>query len=208
MKRVFVDTPAGQIHCRTEGNGEPLLLLHQVPSSSSEFSDVIPILGQQFRVLAMDLPLFGDSYKTTGEPEVEDMAQAVIDFLNALRIKKTHIAGHHTGACVAVELSVGHPERVQKLILSACPSWTSEEGLKWLNSSLYRKLEVTPDGWFMQYIWDFVIQRIPQDRMDKAYDFALDYMKTGSRAEAGHRAAFRYDTLSKLKKIRQPTLAV
>jgi hypothetical protein len=29
MKRGYVDTPEGQVHYRTEGSGEPVLLLHK-----------------------------------------------------------------------------------------------------------------------------------------------------------------------------------
>ena len=67
---------------------------------------------------------------------------------------------------------------------------------------------MTPDGWFMQHIWDYIVQRIPQDQMDKAYEFALDYMKAAPRVEEGHRAAFSYEILPKLEKIKQPTLVL
>ena len=208
MKRMFVDTPEGQIHCRTEGMGEPLLLLHQVPCSSDEFAGVISLLGQHFRVLAMDFPLYGDSYKPAKEPEIEDLAQATLDFLDALGIDTAHVAGHHTGASIAVELAAEHPERVNKLVLSGCPSFSYEDGLAWLNNPKYKALEVTPDGWFMQYIWDFTIQRIPENQMDRAYELTLDYMKAAPRVEEGHRAAFSYEILPKLKKIKQPTLVL
>ena len=52
------------------------------------------------------------------------------------------------------------------------------------------------------------MKRVPPDRMDKAYDCALDYMKAGTKAEEGHQAAFRYDILPKLAKIKQPTLVI
>ncbi len=208
MKRMFVDTPAGQIHCRTEGTGEPLLLLHQVACSSAEFSEIIPILAQHFRVLAMDMPLYGDSYKLTKEPEIADLAQATLDFLDALDINKSHIAGHHTGASVAVELAAEHPERVNKLVLSGCLSLSHEDSIAWLNNPKYKVLEVTPDGWFLQFIWDYIMERIPQDQMDKAYEYALDYVKAAPRVEEGHRAAFSYEILLKLEKITQPTLVL
>jgi pimeloyl-ACP methyl ester carboxylesterase len=205
---MFVDTKNGQIHCRVGGIGEPLLLLHGLPSSSSEFSEIIPILSQHYRILAMDLPLYGDSYKLTKEPDIKDLAQATLDFLDVLNIQKTHIGGHHTGASVAVELAAEHSHRVNKLVLSGCPALTPEQGRMLIENSPYKELKITPDGWFLQTIWDLVIKRYPPDKMDKAYEFALDYMKAGTRAEEGHRACFGYDILPKLRKIRQPTLAL
>lgn len=208
MKRGFVDTPEGQIHYRTEGEGSPLLALHQVPMSSSEFNNTLPILGQNFWAIAIDFPLFGDSYKTTYEPEIADFTKAVLNCMDCLDIEKAHIVGHHTGACVAVELATQHPARVEKLVLSGCPSWSHEEGLKWIDSGIYKELSITPDGWFMRHIWEFTMERIPEDRMDAAYELALDYMKAGIRAEEGHRAAFSYDILPKLSMVNQPTLVM
>jgi len=205
---MFVDTHAGQIHCRMAGEGEPVVVLHQIPMSSSEFSDALPILGDHYWALAMDFPLFGDSYKPVGELRVENLAEAVLEFMDALDIKKAHVVGHHMGACVAVELTSGHPERVDKMALSACPSWTQEQGDKLLGSGKYKKLKITPDGWFMQYIWDYAMERIPRDRINAAYDLALDFMKAGSRSEEGHRAALRYDIIPKLKKMKHRTLVV
>jgi len=208
MKRMFIDTKGGQIHCRTGGAGDPLLLLHGLPSSSDEFSEIISILSPHFRVIAMDLPLYGDSYKPERELDIKDLAQVTLDFLGALNIQKTHVGGHHTGASVAVELAAEHSHRVEKLILSGCPSLTPEQGRRLIENSPYKELEITPDGGFLRAIWDFVMARYPNDRMDKAYEFALDYMKAGTRAEEGHRACFGYDILPKLRKIRQPTLAM
>lgn len=208
MKRLFVDTPRGQIHCRIEGGGDAILLLHQVYGSSAEFSGIIPVLGHSFQVLAMDMPLYGDSYKPVKKLKIEDLARAALDFLGALNINKTHVAGHLTGASVAVELAAEHPERINKLVLSSCLSFSREDSLAWLNNPRYKQLEVTPDGWFMQHIWNFVTKRIPGNQMDKAYEVALDYMKAGPRAEEGHRAAFSYEILPKLDKIRQPTLVI
>ena len=44
--------------------------------------------------------------------------------------------------------------------------------------------------------------------MDKAYEYALEHMKAGPRVEEGHRAAFSYNILPKLEKIKQPTLVI
>ena len=45
MKRGYVDTPEGQVHYRTEGSGEPILLLHKAGLSSDEYTEMLPFLG-------------------------------------------------------------------------------------------------------------------------------------------------------------------
>ena len=61
MKRVYVDTPEGQIYCRTNGSGEPVLLLHKASLSSEEFTEVLPLLGKKYRAIAMDVLGCGNS---------------------------------------------------------------------------------------------------------------------------------------------------
>ena len=66
--RGFVSTPHGQVHYRTAGAGEPLLLLHQTSRSSDEFAEMLPILGRSRRVIAMDTLGYGDSDLLTITP--------------------------------------------------------------------------------------------------------------------------------------------
>ena len=61
MKRGYADTPEGQVHYRTEGNGEPLLLLHKAGLSSDEFTEMLPFLGKKFQVIAMDVLGYGNT---------------------------------------------------------------------------------------------------------------------------------------------------
>lgn len=47
--------------CTRTGAGAPLVLLHGLGSSRHAWDPVIPALAEQFEVLAIDLPGFGDS---------------------------------------------------------------------------------------------------------------------------------------------------
>ena len=78
-------------------------------------------------MLAMDMPLYNDSYKLEGEPSIAVWTKAALGFIDAAGVKKRRIAGHHMGASVAVELAAEHPERVNKLVLSGCLSFNIED---------------------------------------------------------------------------------
>jgi len=114
VRRSYADTPEGQIHYAMAGQGKPLLLLHQTPRSWDEYRDVLPILGQKYRSIAMDTVGFGDSYRLKGEATIEACARGVIQLMDALSIRQTSIVGHHTGGVVAVEVAAAYPERVEK----------------------------------------------------------------------------------------------
>ena len=53
MKRGYADTPHGQIHYMTMGEGEPLLLLHQT-GSSRQYWKLMPLLAGSYRTFAPD----------------------------------------------------------------------------------------------------------------------------------------------------------
>jgi len=75
MKRAFIDTPEGQIHFRTEGRGEPVLLLHKASLSSEEYKEMIPILAKNYRVIAIDVLGCGDSDQPPFEPSSRIMCE-------------------------------------------------------------------------------------------------------------------------------------
>ena len=131
MRRGYADTPQGQIHYRTDGSGELVLLLHQIFLSSAEYNDIIPRLAQSYRVIAMDTLGHGNSDNPPGgisaykdykvdDFTIEDHADNIVSFLDALDINKASLVGHHGGATLAAEVAASYPDRVDKLVLSGC----------------------------------------------------------------------------------------
>ena len=72
MRKGYIDIPEGQIHYRTAGNGEPVLLLHMTAQSSMEFESIIPILAKSYRVVAMDTLGHGNSDNPPGGFRIEE----------------------------------------------------------------------------------------------------------------------------------------
>src|SRR5215510_12517337 len=83
VERHFVTTRLGRIHVATAGTGFPVLLLHQTPRSWDEYRDVLPLLGGDFRAIAMDTLGFGDSDPPAGDPSIELWAQGAFALLDA-----------------------------------------------------------------------------------------------------------------------------
>jgi len=209
MKRSFVDVPEGQVHYRTEGSGEPILLLHQQPTSSKEYERVIPILAHRYRVIAMDILGYGDSDKPPRQYQVQDYARSVVSFLDALGIDRTNVAGHHVGTYIAVELATEYPDRISKLVLGGCTCRKQpEEGQILINQARDFKLEA--DGSHLMRAWETVVQNLGEALdtlpLEVVETFVIDYLKAGTRVEEGHRAVYVYDNYLKLPLIKCPTL--
>ena len=158
MKKGYIDVPEGQIHYRTEGSGEPLILLHQAPLSSAEFNDVIPILSRHYWVIAPDMLGHGNSDDPPREYEVEDFTRSAIQFMEAIGIEEAILAGNHTGSALALSIAVNYPERVKKLVLSGETLTSPEEIHAFLEmikaKPMSRDLPMTEDGSFLVEAWE------------------------------------------------------
>jgi pimeloyl-ACP methyl ester carboxylesterase len=204
--RAFIQTSVGRIHYASAGEGDPVLLLHQSPRSWDEFRDVIPLLAERFRVLAMDTIGFGDSDKPSGPASVEGYGRGVIAFLDAMSIERTTLVGHHTGGVIAVEVAATRPERVDRLVLSGT-TCVDEEGRRiaaqWPPIDL---VEVTPDGRHLMELWQRRMPYYPPDRPDLLHRLVLDCLRVIDRVEDGHVAVDTYHMEDRLPLIVAPTL--
>ena len=152
IKRAFLDTEDGQIHYRIGGEGEPLLLLHMNPRSSDEYRELMPILAQERRVIAMDFMGFGDSDKPPRMYTIADYAKTVIALLDELEIKKTSILGNHTGAFVTTEVAAAYSDRVDKVILGNVAGF-GEAGKAKLGELFEKGFKIQADGSHLMQRW-------------------------------------------------------
>lgn len=127
--RRYIQGPKGQIHVYdTGGDGTPLVLLHQAPTSSLDFAGTFPAFAREGqRLLAVDMPGFGMSDAPDAPSTIYDYVDAAIAVLDALDVPKADLLGHHTGIRVAVELATLHPDRARKLVLYGPTLSTAEE---------------------------------------------------------------------------------
>lgn len=176
--------------------------------SSDEFGDMIPILAKRYRVVAMDTLGHGGSDDPPREYEIEDFARSVISFLDALGINKTSIAGHHTGAVIAVEVAAVYPERVDKLILSGCPTWELEEWQAFLSQPMTRDLKMTEDGQFLTKTWEKYKSFSARPEPELWFKPFIIALGARTRPYDAHFAVARYDIKPRLRLIKSPTLLI
>jgi len=124
MRRGFIDMPEGQLHYIEQGSGEALLLLNQSPRSVSMWRDAMPLLARRYRVIAFDLPGYGDSDPPPVANDVADVAamgRSAIHLLDALGIAQAHLCGIHTGAYIAAQAAAQGGDRFRSLTLFGYP---------------------------------------------------------------------------------------
>lgn len=107
-----------------------ILLLHGYPTSSHMFRNLIPILSQQYHVIAPDLPGFGYSDAPDHQQfnyTFDHLAGTVQSFVDALGMKRFTIYIFDYGAPVGLRLAMNNPEKITGIISQNGNAY--EEGL-------------------------------------------------------------------------------
>lgn len=102
-------------------NAETLVLLHgggPGASALSNFRANIPVFAKSFRVLAVDLPGYGQSDKPAEHDQYFSFAsRALKDLLDSLGVAQAHILGNSLGGGTAVRFALDHGKRAGRLVL-------------------------------------------------------------------------------------------
>ena len=128
LRFQMVGTRRGRLSTLQAGSGPPLLAIHGLGATKGSFLPTVAALAERYRVIALDLPGFGDSDKPINASyDAAFFARAVIGLLDALELERAHLIGNSLGGRVALEVAMRHPERVERLAL-LCPSlaWRRE----------------------------------------------------------------------------------
>jgi 2-hydroxy-6-oxonona-2,4-dienedioate hydrolase len=221
--KVLAD-PVGDIHYHEAGEGPVLLLLHgSGPGVTgwANFENNLPVFAEHYRTFILDLPGYGKSAPVEGMP-MQVCADAVIRFLDGLKIDKAHILGNSLGGMVGSMVAAQKPARVDKFVsigglgyglFNAFPN----EGINLLVEFIEDPTRARLVQWLHSMVYDKAI--VTDELIEKRLKQALDPVtmatskKLYSRAamngiaamtEGPHAAA----TFAHLAAIQAPTLLV
>ena len=98
------------------GEGEPLVLIHGITTSSFIWDDLLPILSGHHEIIAVDLLGTGASDRPVpSDCSLSAHADRVMSLVDELGFGKIHLVGHDIGGGIAQILSVRNPHRVSTL---------------------------------------------------------------------------------------------
>lgn len=111
-----------EVHYLEGGKGETLVLLHGIFAEKDHWVDFARPLTGSWRVVAPDIPGFGESGRKDGEA-YDYLAQVdrLTALLDALQVQRVHLAGNSMGGTLAVLLALRHPDRVASVALVGSP---------------------------------------------------------------------------------------
>ncbi len=103
----FIRNGGVEWHVQDMGQGPVLLLIHGTGAATHSWRDILPLVAQHFRVIAIDLP--GHGY-TKGRPagglSLPGIAVALASLLSDMGTEPALVVGHSAGAAVAVRMAL------------------------------------------------------------------------------------------------------
>lgn len=91
-----------------EGKGKPMILIHGFAGSKKYWDKIIPLLTDENRVIAMDLPGHGESGMSKERYSIEDMAETIKELMDHLEVDKVTLFGHSLGGYITLAFAEAH----------------------------------------------------------------------------------------------------
>lgn len=110
-----IDVLGSNMHYIEQGQGDPILFLHGIPTSSYLWRNIIPQLGQQGRCIAVDLIGMGQSDKPDIEYSVFDHIKYVEAFIDAMKLKNVTLVMHAWGSVIGFDYAMRHQDNIKAL---------------------------------------------------------------------------------------------
>jgi pimeloyl-ACP methyl ester carboxylesterase len=99
-------------------DGPVVVLLHGLASDADTWDKAIDLLAERgLRVLAVDLLGHGASDKPATDYLLDDFAESLARFLDALHIEAATLCGHSFGGAIAMFFGTRYPTRVERVVL-------------------------------------------------------------------------------------------
>jgi haloalkane dehalogenase len=207
ITRHYLTINGRRVHYRRCGEGPPLLMIHQSPRSSAEYEPLMREWGAHFTCIAPDTPGFGQSTPLAlTQPEIDDYADAIIEFADALGCGPIPAYGFHSGAIILITAVKRRPDVFRAIAAGGYAVWTAEEtrvfGEKYLPPFLPQSYgehltwawnRVLEQSWFFPWYQAEPATRLSMANDDpmKIHEIILEILDAGDYFRLGYGAVLR-----------------
>jgi len=109
VSRVALNSGLSLSYCE-EGDGVPLVQVHGLGTGRRNFDLIRPHLARRLHVYDLDLPGYGESDPQEQPRSIDEFAEDVAEFIEALGLAPAHVHGGSMGGMIALALAARHPE--------------------------------------------------------------------------------------------------
>jgi pimeloyl-ACP methyl ester carboxylesterase len=202
-----------------DGDATPALFIHGLSGCWQNFLENIPFVAQSRRVVALDLPGFGESPLPADRISITYYARVVQELCDRVGLEKVAVVGNSMGGFIAAELTIQQPVRVERLVLVSAAGISSTNVFRtpalsagrigaaiMANEAVdHRRIAQRPRG---RQLALALVARHPRLL---APDLAYEGLLRGANKPGFYgalRASIEYDYRDRLPEIETPTLIV
>ncbi|MBZ0309409.1 MAG: alpha/beta hydrolase [Anaerolineae bacterium] len=213
------------LHVKEEGaeDRQVALFIHGWSSSWYALSPIVQEFNRRYRVMAVDLPGYGESPRMKERTTIPGYADLLAKLIKEVTNKPAVLVGHSMGGMISLTLTLRHPELVERLVL-VCPTISGK-------LSMFINMFVSPVtflerfvvmNWFISAFEPYFVELT--DRLMRPASFAdrteitekeyarlrADARRPGQgrvRAEC-YRAMIENDLRGKLAQVDKPALVI
>jgi pimeloyl-ACP methyl ester carboxylesterase len=142
-----------ELYYTSVGEGPATVLIHGLGGFAESWRYTAAALQPHNRVIAVDLPGFGQSAKPRGGYTFSFFVEVLDALLHALDVERVRLVGHSLGGGIATAFALAYPERVERLALLGA----TVPGFPLQPSAVYRLMALPGLGELMS---TFVTRRV------------------------------------------------
>lgn len=211
VRRSYADSRLGQLHVTTaypSGGGfderTPVLCVHHAAGSGRWFGPMLRELGRERSIYAPDLPGHGQSDSGNGKATVTELANALGDFLDDLRLRQVDVFGYQLGALVAAELAIARPQQVRRVLMWGLPAQSPQDRGALAQGAISFTRE---DGSDVAEAWRRAVDsRVEPTTIQAVADEFTDRLRAGAHGAAATSALIEYPLTQRFPLVKQQTL--
>ncbi len=111
----YINVLDSNMHYVEQGQGDPILFIHGIPTSCYLWRNIIPYLSQYGRCIAVDLIGMGKSDKPDIDYRVTDHIHYIETFINELNLKNLTLVMHGWGSVVGFDYAMRNEHNIKAL---------------------------------------------------------------------------------------------
>ena len=140
----YIELGEHKVHYVESGEGDPVILLHGLPSRSYLWRNVIPEIDDNKKVIAIDFLGFGkSSFPEDRDVSIDVQYKMLTDFIEAKNLKNVTLFVQDIGSIMGMLYTIREPENVKGIALFESPFMPAAE--------FYDQFPITMRGftWFI-----------------------------------------------------------
>ena len=167
------------LHFFEKGQGHPLLFLHGFCESGEMWHYFADSLSTQYRVICPDLPGFGNSPLTHPIHSLEEVAEQLEGWMQAVQIQNPIVLGHSLGGYLALALLERMGDRIKAIGLLHSTAFGDDLEKKEMRN---RTLTFLKKHGAVKFVTSFVPQLFPEHRRIELADAMAQAIEDGKRS--------------------------